>query len=307
MIKNFLFHRVNPERDKLWDPMDVALFDKCIKFISENYEVDLFENLFENNLLFENKKIATIMFDDGYKDNLIYAAPILKKYNCKASFYIVTDCIDNNIPTWTHILEYQFQNTNISKLNLNFDFLAEEFQIGNLNSLEERIRFVKKLKPFLKKLSDEKRNLVLQKISETYYDTKIPELMMDWDDVRELRNQGHYIGSHTVTHCMLGTMKDESEIRKELINSANRIKSELGYFPLTISYPIGSFNDTTKRISKEVGYKIGLAVGQDVFRPKNDDIFEVKRIELYNESWFKTRLRISNQLENIKSLIGYKK
>ena len=123
MIKNFLFHRVNPERDKLWDPMDVALFDKCIKFISENYKVDLFENLFENNLLEENKKIATIMFDDGYKDNLIFAAPILKKYNCKASFYIVTDCIDNNIPTWTHILEYQFQNTNISKLNLNFDSL----------------------------------------------------------------------------------------------------------------------------------------------------------------------------------------
>lgn len=307
MIKNFLFHRVNPIRDRLWDPMDVALFDKCIKFISENYEVDLFENLFENNLLFENKKIATIMFDDGYKDNLIYAAPILKKYNCKASFYVVTDCIDNNIPTWTHILEYQFQNTNISKLNLNFDFLTDEFRIENLSTLEERIQFVKKLKPFLKKLSDEKRNLVLQKISETYHDTQIPELMMNWDDVRELKNQGHYIGSHTVSHCMLGTMMDENEIRKELLDSANRIKTELGYFPLTISYPIGSFNDTTKRLSKEVGYKIGLAVGQDVFNPKNDDIFEVKRIELYNESWFKTRLRISNQLENFKSLIGYKK
>jgi peptidoglycan/xylan/chitin deacetylase (PgdA/CDA1 family) len=163
------------------------------------------------------------------------------------------------------------------------------------------------LKPFLKKISSENRNKVLKKISETYTDVVIPKLMMNWDEVRELKRQGHYIGSHTVTHCMLGTMSDELEIKNELFSSAQKIKTELGYFPITISYPVGSYNETTIKISKDVGYKIGLAVGQDVFRPKNDDIFEVKRIELYNESWFKTKLRISNKLENFKSLIGYKK
>jgi hypothetical protein len=35
-------------------------------------------------------------------------------------------------------------------------------------------------------------------------------------------------------------------------------------------------------------------------------LFEVSRIELYNEPWWKTRLRITNILENIKSLIHYK-
>src|SRR5688572_14010086 len=113
MIRNFLFHRVNPKRERLWDPMDVKLFDRCIRYISNKYNVVLFEDLVSSGDMQTKDNIATIMFDDGYKDNIQYAAPILKKYNCKASFYVVTDCIDRNVPTWTNLLEHMFQNTNV--------------------------------------------------------------------------------------------------------------------------------------------------------------------------------------------------
>ena len=43
MIRNFLFHRVNPQREFLWDPMSVEQFERCVKFISSKYEVVLFE------------------------------------------------------------------------------------------------------------------------------------------------------------------------------------------------------------------------------------------------------------------------
>lgn len=45
MIRNSLFHRVNPQRDKLWDPMSIELFDKCISYISRKYDVVQFEEL----------------------------------------------------------------------------------------------------------------------------------------------------------------------------------------------------------------------------------------------------------------------
>ncbi len=105
---------------------------------------------------------------------------------------------------------------------------------------------------------------------------------------------------------MLGTMTNENEIKNELLISAKTIEEKLGHFPITISYPVGSFNDTTKRISKEIGYKIGLAVKQNTYNPNKEDLFEISRIELYNEPWWKTRLRITNTLENIKSIIRYK-
>lgn len=307
MIRNFLFHRVNPQRDKLWDPMSIELFDKCIGYISRKYNVVQFEELaFSDKYINPKKKIATIMFDDGYKDNIDYASPILKKHNVKASFYVVTECIDKNTPTWTHILEHLFQFTSIVNIEINFDFLPQELKINKLQSHEERLRYVSKLKPFLKTLSHEKRQLVLDRVIETYNDIVLPKLMMNWDDLRKLHRDGHYIGSHTVTHCMLGTMNNENDITTELVLSGKRIEEELGYFPLTISYPVGSFNKTTKELAKKAGYKIGLAVKQNVHHPKIDDLFEVSRIELYNEPWWKTRLRITNTLENIKSLIRYK-
>lgn len=311
MIRNFLFHRVNPNRDKLWDPMSVELFDKCISYISKKYDVMLFEELafsdkYKNNNTKSKKKIATIMFDDGYKDNLEFAAPILKKYNVKASFYVVSDCIDKNIPTWTHILEHLFQFTSIQNIDLNFDFLSEELKVSVLHNHEERMNFVKKLKPFLKKIAHEKREIVLNRVIETYTDIEFPKLMMNWEDLRKLRNEGHYIGSHTVTHCMLGTMVNEDEIISELTVSGKKIEENLGYFPLTISYPVGSFNNTTKDLAKKCGYKIGLAVKQNIHYPLKEDLFEVSRIELYNEPWLKTWLRITNTLENIKSIIRHK-
>src|SRR5438045_4375919 len=110
IVRNFLFHRVSDKSDVLWPPMHPILFEKIIKFLTYNYEVGLLEDLLENPLAFQNKKsIATVLFDDGYKDNLEVAAPILLRYKCPASFYVVTDCIDKGIPTWTYITDHFFQ------------------------------------------------------------------------------------------------------------------------------------------------------------------------------------------------------
>lgn len=306
MVYNFLFHRVSPIRETLWDPMDLVLFEKCIKYISKKFKVVLAEEYYlspEKEL--SNKKTATIMFDDGYKDNIEFAAPILKKYNCKASFYVVTNCIDKNEPTWTQVLENQFLNTKKTRLNLKFDFLPSSFNVENLILLNERKAFVSKLKPVLKNINHKKRTLVLNKISKMFNDVSPQKNMMSWNDLRKLENYGHYIGSHTVSHPALSTIDNIKTLKYELEYSAQRIKQELGYFPLSISYPVGSFNETTKKVSKEVGYKLGLAVNQNIHNPKIEDVFEISRIELYNESWFKTKLRINNSLEKIKRLIKF--
>ena len=306
MISNFLFHRVNPERDKLWDPMDPVLFEKCIKYISQNYEVVLLEELIISNNIHPQKKYATIMFDDGYKDNIEFAAPILEKFKCKASFYVVTDCIDNNIPTWTHILEHLFQFTKKTEILIDFVCLPAELKITHLKTPEAKIEYIKKLKPVIKNLSHTDRASILDRIVKTYSDVALPKLMMNWTDIQKLRRNGHYIGSHTSSHCMLGTMDNKQEIKDELLNSGKKIEEKLGYFPISVSYPVGSFNDQTIQIAKATGYKIGLAVKQNIYNQEKDGLFEISRIELYNESWWKTKMRISNRLESIKKLIRYK-
>ena len=307
MIRNFLFHRVSPERDQLWDPMDVAFFDKCISYITGHYQVMLLEDMVSMPNLKNLDNIATILFDDGYKDNIQFAAPILAKYNCKASFYVVTDCIENNIPTWTHILEYRFQYTNKSDINLNFDFFPPDLRVTNLPTKEKRLEYVKKLKPFLKKIPHLERKQALEIIDLSFDDVNLPRIMMDWQDLLQLKIQGHYIGSHSISHCLFGSMTDDSEVLNELLVSGQTIERHLGHFPKTISYPVGSYNKKTIELSKKAGYTIGLAVDQRTYDPSTDSIFEIPRIELYNENWLKTRLRITTHLEKFKTFIGYNK
>ena len=306
-IYNFLFHRVSPKRDLLWDPMDVLLFEKCIKYISQKFKVVQFEQFAQSNIKHEMKgKYATIMFDDGYKDNISYALPILEKYKIKASFYLVTDCIENNIPTWTHIIDHTFQCSQKKDIELPFDFLPAELRTQNFIEKTQRIQFARKLKPFLKGISQDERKMVLSEISSQLSDVELPKLMMNWDDARLLVKKGHYVGSHTVSHDMLASIKSIEEIEFELRESRKKIQTELGYAPLTISYPIGSYDDRTISLSSKLGYKFGLAVKQEVFKTKDTNLFEISRIELYNESWFKTRLRINHTLENLKRIIRYK-
>ncbi|MBX2845304.1 MAG: polysaccharide deacetylase family protein [Saprospiraceae bacterium] len=293
-----MFHRVHPERDQLWDPMDVPLFEKAIKYISNKFDVVCFEET-DVSTLAKHQRVATVMFDDGYLDNLEYAAPILQKYNIKASFYVATNCINQNKPTWTYELDYKLQHATCAALELPFEYIAEPLKSVQLADIDT----VAKLKPALKKMSYEYRSKVLDSIHAQTADVELPKLMMNWQEVQQLKNAGHYIGSHSVNHYMLGTTDNQELVAYELQASAKTIQEELGHFPTTISYPIGSYNHTTIELSKEAGYTRGLATKQKRYHPDKDPIFEVPRVELYNESWPKTKMRIHGVVEQIKRIL----
>lgn len=287
--------------------MDPILFEKCIKHINRKYKIVLLEEYLLNQENYSNhKNIATILFDDGYLDNFDYALPILEKHNVKVSFYVVTECIDKNIPTWTHVLEHLFQHTSEKKLSLDFKFLPINLQKLNTESKADLLNFAKELKPYLKTIKHTERNLVLSDIKKQFNDVELPKVMMDWSHIKKLSELGHHIGSHTVSHEMLGTVCDEEFIKKELVDSRQRIFDKLEKDPVSISYPVGSYNEKVQQLSKENGYKLGLVVNQDEYVPDKNNLFEIQRIELYNEPWWKTKLRITNRLEKIKKIIRYR-
>ncbi len=72
------------------------IFDKQIKYLSENgwHSFTMHEAIANRDKLPE--KSVVITFDDGYRDNLTNALPILKKYNFKATIYLVNDRHDRD-------------------------------------------------------------------------------------------------------------------------------------------------------------------------------------------------------------------
>lgn len=301
-ISNFLFHRVSPQHDPLWQPIEPAHFRRIIRHIMKHYCVVNFEDAFSTKFSQrQNKPFATVMFDDGFRDNIEYAAEILRAESCPASFYVVTDCVETGIPTWTYSLDYQVLNSRCAALQIDSSVLPEALRKVALLSREERVRYGKQLKPFLKTLLQRDRVEILSQIESQCSDCEVPRCMMDWGQVSQLASDGFTIGSHTVTHPLLATLEDPTVLDYELQYSRERIQNMVGVTPKAISYPIGSWNATVAEASRRTGYKVGLAVMNKPYDIMSDCDFAVPRIELYNESWAKTLLRMHGWIHRVKS------
>ena len=80
------YHNIGYENYKSFSTVDE--FDYQMNYLNSNG----IKNIDCNNLDDETGGFC-ITFDDGYEDNLIYALPILKKYNLTATCFIVPKSI----------------------------------------------------------------------------------------------------------------------------------------------------------------------------------------------------------------------
>lgn len=134
------FHRVNNKSDAL--TIDIKKFDKMMKIVSKNYRVislqSLIAKLNQDETLESNTVVIT--FDDGYQDNYKYAAPILRKYNLPATFFITTGYIGTDrIFDWDKESEFIHPNMTWDEVcslsNMGFDIGAHTVNHVNLGSV----------------------------------------------------------------------------------------------------------------------------------------------------------------------------
>lgn len=91
-------HRPNAKFNKLRVPQ--AKFAEQVKWLAEHdFHFVTMHELYTQWTQLPAKTVA-LTFDDGYADNLHAALPILKKYNAKATIYIVVDRHDRDWSTY---------------------------------------------------------------------------------------------------------------------------------------------------------------------------------------------------------------
>lgn len=93
------YHDVNPKQsnDLLLDPQK---FKAEMQYLKDANYIPITMSEFYG-FLRENKQIpeksVLITFDDGYKGNYTYAYPILKEFNFKATIFMISDFVDNDL------------------------------------------------------------------------------------------------------------------------------------------------------------------------------------------------------------------
>ena len=117
-IPVLVYHSINTDKSKL--SLAIDNFEKQINFLNKlGFQTANFDNIDKNK-----KKQIIITFDDGYKDVCQYALPILKKYDFKATCFLVSNLIGKK-NTWDLL-----RNDFISKNLMNKEDINEWIKNG---------------------------------------------------------------------------------------------------------------------------------------------------------------------------------
>ena len=126
------------------------------------------------------------------------------------------------------------------------------------------------------------KHLLWDRAAKDHY-RKDPEsrLPMNWVEVRELRERGHEIGSHGMTHRSIGN-QPYKEGKEEIVRSKEFLE-EVVAGPVTLfAYPFGAksyndFNRWTETILRQAGYK-AACTGEIGAVSLKSDLYELARI-----------------------------
>jgi peptidoglycan/xylan/chitin deacetylase (PgdA/CDA1 family) len=102
--------------------------------------------------------------------------------------------------------------------------------------------------------------------------------MLNWAQIKELSSNGIEIGSHTLNHPHLASIKLE-RVKEELELSKKDLEDKIKKPVEILCYPYGSFNSEVENIASSAGYKMALTTRQGIISP-SDNFFALKRIRI---------------------------
>ena len=280
------YHRVL-DNDAINYPGDIAVeqFEMQMSMLSNYFNVvhlDKAISQLDGQSL--GRRTICVTFDDGYKDNLVNAAPILKKYSIPGIVFIATGYTSGNC-MWNDIIIEAIKNTSKDELEL------EKFGLGNykLGSLEGRINTVSELLNKVKYLDEDEREKYALLVNNEC-ETEIPRnLMMNESEISQLQAFDMKIGGHTVTHPIL-TKVSLQGATEEIVSGKEDLFKITHREADVFAYPNGrkntDYTDEHVDIVKNAGFDMAVATNPG-FVIISSDRFQLPRIV----TWHKTKLK----------------
>jgi peptidoglycan/xylan/chitin deacetylase (PgdA/CDA1 family) len=209
-------------------------------------------------------RAAAITFDDGYRDNLDIAVPLLEKYDLPATFFVVPGLLSGTVRPWWELLAWGFAHAQSAVVGWEgrslptsgrhgrraFRWLAERLKVLDFATREERVdQLLGLLRPKGRWDGD--------------------RLFLDWDGAHQLVRRGFSVGSHSMRHAILSREAPEEQAR-DLVNSRNELETELGVRVPLLAYPNGTrvdYDEHTVRAALGAGHTHALAAHAGVNGP----------------------------------------
>lgn len=280
------------------DPWQIAVspghFEEQLRVLEENYHIipvpELITRLREGTL---SSGTVCLTFDDGYADNYFTALPLLEKYRCPATFFIVTGCIGRKEGFWWDTLGDLLLNAAGLPETLSIDLCGEHcsFSLDGEAGLTGKLRrkhlrwhypapppgkraaVYLEIYERLKGLSPGEQERAAQEIRRwRNNEDSIEEGQLPVDREQLLNMSRHPladIGLHTHSHPALGFQSYEQQLY-EIETCRKYLAKTTGLFLPVISYPHGHYNGDTLRLAEQQRLLAAFTTEEKVVTPDAD-------------------------------------
>lgn len=258
-----MFHHVRPWRPATPGFAPNRLLEITPEFLDEalvlvrrlGFDIVTLEEALTRLAAGGGRPFVALTFDDGYRDNVVFALPVLERHDAPFTVYIATGFADRSAGMWWLALEEALRcarSVEIADEGLSLSLPTQT--PGEKTKAFERIYWA------LRGGSEERLlEIVGALAAQQGVDGRalVEALCMDWPEIASVaRHPLATIGAHSVSHKMLAKWPAEVA-REEMQLSKQRIEEKIGVPVRHFAYPVGDSASAGRRefaLAAEIGF-----------------------------------------------------
>jgi peptidoglycan/xylan/chitin deacetylase (PgdA/CDA1 family) len=198
-----------------------------------------------------------VTFDDGWRDNLDFAHPVLRAAGVPWVLFAATDAVASPAIWWQEVLEWALRSGRAS-----YDELWAAAS-GNGQTKATSARTLSRLLRF-GALAADRRDEILKPYAAAMQEIYGSSIALSAEDLRLLRRHSVGIGAHGSSHMPLSLVdhaeRDIAAAREWLTTNVDVTTEH------SISFPHGRYDNRTARIARDAGYRL-LFTSDPVLNP----------------------------------------
>jgi hypothetical protein len=302
----FLMYHGIADTDSIpcWWQLEKSKFEKQMEYIKNNFQVISIDRACE--LILSDKDLPrnyiVLTFDDGFRNFLSNALPILKKNRMPSVLYVPIDPVINKKLIWSdelYLTLYTYYSDSINLINSIAGCSGSDFKGKKESELEHAINCLQELPVDIRRdkldsfYSTLNRPLNIDTIKAS------PFTLLSTEELKELSKENMVtIGSHADSHEPLTSLAVE-DMSVEVSRSREYLEKLTGRKVEHFCYPAGFYDDRVVKAVKNAGYKSAVLAREIPVDEK--DLFQIPRPGIGafdSDAFFKCQVNGVTMLKN---------
>ncbi|MGH9970442.1 MAG: carbamoyltransferase C-terminal domain-containing protein [Pyrinomonadaceae bacterium] len=229
--------------------------------------------------------VAVLTFDDGLKDVVKHALPVLERWEAPATVFCCSAPLTEGRLLDVHKIHLLQGELGLSAFQREFELVLashkESYELESPESLgirnlyrydDEATRSFKMLLNY--QLPYSLLSALLTELLEKVFGAEsdvAQRLYLSPEEIRDCQKAGLEIGVHSHQHYILSRLS-RAEQREELATAASYFKGNFGVERLHLAYPYGgsgTWNRSTMELLEELGFASGLTMDRQIVKPRD--------------------------------------